>query len=323
MKKPKILVVGSLSMDLTVSTLRFPSSGETVLGCGFSAAAGGKGANQAVQAARLGASVTMVGKVGQDSFGQKVIESVRNSGVDVSHLLRSSEASTAVANVLLEVTPDHTANRIIVVPGTNMCITPEDIAFLEESIAEYDMVALQLEIPMEINQAVIRYAHDKGVPVMLNVAPYAPVPPDSLAMVSYISPNEHEAAEMAGLTISDSDDAREATARLMDKGVDNVIITMGDQGAAFGCRDEFFISPAVPGVDVQDPTAAGDSFVAAFCTGICSGLSRREAMEFANYTAALTVSRMGAQPSLPTIQEVVAFMEERGADTQGLKALQA
>lgn len=141
-------------------------------------------------------------------------------------------------------------------------------------------------------------------------------------MVSYISPNEHEAADMAGLAVTDDHTAEQAVARLMEKGVGNVIITMGSRGAAFGCRDEFFISPCINGVAVQDPTAAGDSFVGAFCTGICSGMSRRRAMEFANYTASLTVSRMGAQPSLPTIQEVVTFMQERGVDTQDLQVLQ-
>lgn len=323
MKKPKILVVGSFVMDLIVSTSRFPSSGETIIGCGFQTAAGGKGANQAVQAARLGVSVTIVGKVGMDSFGKELIKSVQNAGVDVSHVLQTPDTASAIGNVQLEVTPDRTANRIVVVPGANMCITMEDIAFLEEEIADYDMVILQLEIPMEINQAVIRYAHAKGVPVMLNIAPYAPVPQECLSMVSYISPNEHEAADMAGLPVTDDRSAREAVSRLINMGVGNVIITMGNRGAAFGCREEFFVSPCVSGVTVQDPTAAGDSFVSAFCTGICCGMSRRRAMTFANYTAALTVSRMGAQPSLPTIQEVVAFMKEQDAETQDMEILQA
>lgn len=323
MKKPRILVVGSLVMDLIVSSHRFPASGETVIGCGFQTAAGGKGANQAVQAARLGAAVTMVGKVGQDRFGQELLESVRKSGVDVSHVIRTAEAPSAVGNVQLEVTPHHAANRIVVVPGANMCITKEDVAFLEKDITHYDMVILQMEIPMEINQTVIRYAHRQHVPVMLNVAPYAPVPPECLSMIRYISPNEHEATDMAGVTVTDESTARQAISRLMDTGVEHVIITMGRRGAAFGSRDEFFVSPCIPDVLVQDPTAAGDSFVGAFCTGVCCGLSHPKAMEFANYTASLTVSRMGAQPSLPTIEDVVSFMKKRGADTRDLHVLLA
>ena len=171
LKKPKILVVGSLVMDLIVSTPLFPSKGETVIGSGFQTAPGGKGANQAIQAARLGASVTMVGKIGEDGFGAQMRESLIASGVDIAHLMVHKGVSSGVGNVQLETSGGKTSNRIIVVPGTNMTITPAEVAFLKETISDYDMVILQLEIPLEINRLVAEYAVEQGVPVMLNSAP--------------------------------------------------------------------------------------------------------------------------------------------------------
>lgn len=311
MKKPRILVVGSLVMDMIVSTSRFPNAGETVIGCGFRTATGGKGANQAVQAARLEAEVIMVGRVGRDGFGEELIDSLRRAGVDVTHLMQTNAAPSAIGNVQLEMADDHTANRIVVVPGANMCVTQEDVAFLREEIGRYDMVVLQMEIPMSVNEAVIRMAYDKQVPVMLNPAPYAPLAPEYLSMVTYISPNEHEAALMTGVHIRSNDDAREAMACIKKSGVKNVIITLGSRGACFYDGTEYQFSPCVEGIEVQDPTAAGDSFVGAFCTAICHDMGPWQAMEFANHAAALTVSRMGAQPSLPTLAEVKALMEKR------------
>ena len=164
MKNAKILVVGSFVMDLIVSTQRFPKSGETVLGIGYQTAPGGKGANQAVQAARLGADVTMVGKVGDDVFGRELLQSASAAGVDVSHVTVSNTSTSAVGNVQLELGEGKSANRIIVVPGANMDITAEDVGFLEKEIGKFDMVMLQLEIPMEINCLIARWAKEKGVP---------------------------------------------------------------------------------------------------------------------------------------------------------------
>lgn len=187
-RTPRILVVGSFVMDLIVSAPRFPQSGETVLGSGYQTAPGGKGANQAVQAARLGAQVTMVGKVGDDAFGRQLVDSARQAGVDVSRVIVSRETFSAIGNVQLEVCQGRTANRIIVVPGANMTIVPEEVAFLKEEIAKFDLVILQLEIPMEINLLVASYARAKGVPVMLNSAPAAPLSPELMPLLTYISP---------------------------------------------------------------------------------------------------------------------------------------
>lgn len=317
-KKPRIVVVGSFVMDLIVSTPRFPNSGETVIGCGFQTAPGGKGANQAVQAARLGADVTMVGKVGQDDFGKALLASAAAAGLDVSHVAVDNAVSSAVGNVQLEVHPGQkNKNRILVVPGANMAITPDDIAFLKDTISDFDMVILQLEIPMAINELVAEYAFNAGVPVMLNSAPSAPLSPELLSHLAYISPNEHEAADITGIAIRkengsvNAEDIRANIAALREMGVRNALITLGSSGAIFGNEDEYIYSPCVDVVEVKDPTAAGDSFVGAFCTAVCAGLCHKEALEFANYVATLTVSRMGAQPSLPTLDEVLALMESQ------------
>lgn len=330
-KKPKILVVGSLVMDLTIRTERFPGSGETVLGRDFRTAPGGKGANQAVQAARLGADVTMVGKVGDDDFGRKLIESGKAAGIRTRYIAVDPARSSAVGAVLLEIGKGKAAkNRIIVVPGANMSITPEDVAFLKDGIGSYDMVVLQHEIPLEIDELVVEYAAAKGVPVMLNPAPSAPISDKTLSRLTYISPNEHEAADLTGIPIRkegksvNQDDVKAAVDSLLAQGVANVVITMGNAGAVVANRNEWIYQPCIDVVEVRDPTAAGDSFVGAFTTGVCSGLDHSQALTFANYTATLTVSRIGAQPSLPTLEEVTGLLrsqKETGLDLSLLAGL--
>lgn len=314
-KKPRILVVGSLAMDLSCSTPRFPQSGETVIGLNFTTAPGGKGANQAVQAARLGAQVTMVGKIGNDAFGRQVKASLENAGVDTGRLGVSEDRPTGIADIQLEVTEEGTANRILVIPGANHAITAADVSSLEPTIRDYDMVILQLEIPLEINLLVAQMAHANQVPVMLNSAPSAPLPDELLRCLTYLSPNEHEASDLTGIAVRDPQSAQRAVAYFMEKGVQNVLITLGSQGAVYGNRELFVSSPCANYGYVADSTAAGDSFIGAFCTAMCLGVSCETALRFANHTAAITVSRLGAQPSLPTITEVLDFMREQGHST--------
>lgn len=311
---PRILVVGSLVMDLICSTPRFPQSGETVIGTDFHTASGGKGANQAVQAALLGAEVSMLGKVGQDDFGKQMIASLSAAGVNTEKILCSKTRPSAIGNIQLECTSAGTANRILVIPGANMDITEDDIICLKQTIRQFDMVVLQLEIPMEINVAVARIAHQSGVPVMLNSAPSAPLSEELLSCLTYLSPNEHEASDLTGIEVRDIDSARQAAECLMEKGVKNVLITLGSKGAVFANKDVFLHSPCVDYGPVVDPTAAGDSFIGAFCTAICLGVAPKEALVFANHTAGITVSRMGAQPSLPKLCEVLEFMRKNNQD---------
>ena len=330
MAKPKILVVGSFVMDQIATTEVFPREGQTVLGGTFSKAPGGKGANQAVQMARLGADVTMVGKLGHDSNGEEMIRTCKEAGICTDYVLYDDKLPSGCSVIILEEAPGkQTVNRIIVLSGSNMSITPEDVAFLKEQIAQYDLVVLQLEIPMEINELVAQYAYDKGVPVMLNSAPSAPLSDQLLSHLTYISPNEHEAYDMVGIKISHSgkevnmDEGKAATAALKAKGVKNVLITLGEAGAVLDTeKDGFYYSPCVDGIMAVDPTAAGDSFVGALSVGLCCGWGYEETLRFANHTAGLTVSSMGAMPSLPTLEKVEAFMKEKAGeapDTSMLK----
>lgn len=316
LKKPKILVVGSFMMDLIASTRRAPNSGETVVGLKFQTAPGGKGANQAVQCARLGAQVTMVGQVGDDAFGRIMTDTARAAGVDVSHVSVDKDESSGVGHIVLEVTDHGAQNRITVCPGANFTLTVEDVAWLKEDIRNYDMVMMQFELRMEVVEAVAQWARDAGVPVMINPAPAAPMSDKLLACTTYLSPNEHEAAILANHSINvdngiNMEDVDVVSKAFQARGVENLIITMGENGSIVAGKTGICHTQCVKMEHVVDPTAAGDSFVAAFCTGITAGLPQGKALAFASHTAAITVSRMGAMPSLPTISEVQTLMAER------------
>lgn len=312
MKKPKILVVGSFVMDLIVTAERFPNIGESVIGKSFLTAPGGKGANQAVQAARLGAEVTMVGMVGSDDFGTALLNSLEDSGVDISHVKRTDKASTAIGNIQLQSNENGVDNRIIIVPGANYEITTQDVAFLKDEISKFDILILQQEIPKEVNLEVAKLAKAANVPVMLNPAPYREISDDLYECLSYISPNEHEAADMTGVELNTEENIITAVNTLKKKGVGNVLITLGERGCAFSNGKNLIYGESIKQEKVVDTTAAGDSFVAAFCTAISSGLKIEQALIFANCTAGITVSRMGAQPSLPKLEEVKALLKEKG-----------
>ena len=319
LKRPKILVVGSLNMDLTASTRRVPNSGETVIGMKFQTAPGGKGLNQAVQCARLGAEVTMLGKVGRDDFGRALLAVASEAGVDVSRILTDESESTGVAMIQLEVSDAGTQNRITVCPGANYTVTADELAWVRSELPGYDMVILQFELPMPVVEAVAGWAHEAGVPVMVNPAPAAPMSEKLLASATFLSPNEHEAALLADHPIRVDggihfDDVEAVAAVFRARGVENLIITMGGNGSVIAGADGMHHTPCVKMPHVADPTAAGDSFVAAFCTALAAGLAQAQALAFASHAAAITVSRMGAINSLPTLTEVQALLRERGYD---------
>ena len=326
-RKPRILVVGSFVMDVIATTGQVPRSGQTVYGKSFHMAPGGKGANQALQCARLGADVTMMGCVGDDLFGKVLLETPRTGGVDVSHVLVRQGVSSGVGHVTLEVT-EHTAqNRIVVIPGANRTLTVEEVDWIREEVAGYDMVLLQLEIPLEVNRAVARWAMEAGVPVMLNPAPATDLDDELLRYVTYLTPNEQEAATETGLPLRMEngilcrDDLTSIAQALRQRGVENVIITLGGNGSAVAEPDGVRYIPCVRMDHVADPTAAGDSFVGALSVGLTAGLSREQALIFASHTAAITVSRMGAMPSLPKLNEVVDLLCQRDCRAFPLSAL--
>lgn len=314
-RKPKVLVLGSLAMDMTVVGERFCNAGETIIGNGFSTAPGGKGANQAVQAARLGADVTMVGRVGNDDFGKALIRSVGDAGVNTEYIRITDGVPTGVADIQIQKNDKGTENRIVIIPGTNHKNTVEDVAFLKERIADYDIVIMQHEIPQEVNAALASYAKAAGVPVMLNPAPSAKVPTELISCLTYISPNEHEAADIVGISPDSDESITKAVAALHGMGVANVLITLGKNGCAYSDGKSTIHAPSVNMAPVVDPTAAGDSFIGAFCTAVSAGVEVEKALLFANCTAGITVSRMGAQTSLPTLEEVLDAMQSKGYDT--------
>lgn len=318
MSKPKILVVGSFVMDNIYTMPKFPVLGQTVLGTGFSTAPGGKGANQAVQCARLGAEVTMLGKLGCDATGDRMIEVMKENNIDVSLVTRTPDHPSAVANIQIEQNDEGSNNRIVVISGANMEIKDEDIACLKDTIKDYDMVIMQFEIPIDIDEKVAQMAHAAGVPVMVNPAPSAPISDVLIANTDILSPNETECADITGVTIRKDgkkpnlDDIKKATKVLFDKGCKSVLITLGNAGAAYcTCDGNIIHAPAVEGVVAVDPTAAGDSFIGAFCTYTAGGMPIEDALKKANYTAACTVTRMGAMPSLPTLQQVDDYIASK------------
>lgn len=326
MKRPKILVVGSFMMDLIASAPRVPDLGETVIGTSFRTAPGGKGANQALQCARLGAEVTMAGCVGDDAFGREMTSTLAAGGVDISHVKVSGKSPSGVGCIQLEERKDGVQNRILVVPGANYDLREEDIAWMKDGIGAYDLLMLQLEMDIHTTKAAARYAFEAGVPVMLNPAPAAPLDREFLSCVTYLSPNEHEASLLGGTLLTAGEDGIDqgqllaAAERLRSMGVDKVIVTLGSNGAALCDGEGVRSTPCVRMPEVKDPTAAGDSFVAAFCVGITAGLTEQEALAFASHTAAITVSGMGAMPSLPYLGQVKELMKERqycGFDVDG------
>ena len=252
LKRPHILVVGSFMMDLIATTERAPGPGETVAGTGFRTAPGGKGANQAVQCARLGAHVTMAGRVGDDAFGREALQSVRTAGVDLSRVTADPSAPTGVAHILVEDTPQGVQNRITIVPGANFTLTPADLAWMEDGVRAFDMVLLQFELPMDVVEAAAGWAHAAGVPVMVNPAPAAPISDRLLACADYLSPNEHEAAQLSGLPLRagpegvEAADLERVAAWFRARGVKELLVTWGRTARPWPERRGCSASPASP-----------------------------------------------------------------------------
>ena len=300
---PKICVVGSLNMDLCVQTPRVPVLGETILGGGFFTSPGGKGANQAVAAAKLGAEVTMVGRVGGDAFGAQLTENLRLHGVATGHI-RTCAAPTGVAVILLS---GHD-NCIVVDPGANALLTPSDIEDAEAAIAQSDVLLLQLEIPAQTARRAMELARGHGVKTLLNPAPASQLPPDFLALADVLTPNESECEILTGLA-----DERLAVKALLRLGVPRVVATLGSEGVLCSEGKAPVHKPAWP-VRAADTTAAGDSFTGALAVSLAKGLDFDASVDFALAAAALAVTRMGAQASLPSLEEVTEFMGSRGRE---------
>lgn len=300
----RVLVVGSSNTDMVVRVPRIPKPGETVLGGDFAMAAGGKGANQAVAAARAGGRVTFVARIGDDLFGERALEGFRRDGVDVRFVLRTPRVPSGVA--LIEV-DGRGENSIAVASGANALLSAADVEAAGGAFGDAEIVLLQLESPIEAVEAAVRMAGERGVAVILNPAPARPLDDALLSLVSVLTPNEHEAELLAGVPVRDERGAREAARRLRARGPAMVVVTLGERGV-YALSEGF--EGHVPAFEVGpvDTTAAGDVFNGALAVALAEEQPLAEALRFAQAAAAISVTRAGAQPSAPTRAEIEAFI---------------
>jgi ribokinase len=296
--KKKVLVIGSINMDLVTKTSRVPKIGETLIGEAFFTIPGGKGANQAVAATRLGADVTLIGCVGEDAFGNQLTEGLTKEGVITSCVKPVTHTATGTASITLS----NGDNSIIVVPGANFAVTPEYVQSYGQVIAESDILLLQLEIPLESVIEAVNIAKKHHVKVILNPAPIQTLPKDLLEQIDYLTPNEHEQE----LLLS----SPELTEEELNSVKAKCIVTKGSKGVVLyqdGVEKEI---PSFK-VDVVDTTGAGDSFNGALALSLSEGMSLEEACQFANAVGALSVTKLGAQGGMPTKAEVEEFLNVR------------
>ena len=297
---PRVAVVGSVNIDLVTRAPRLPVPGETLLGTDFQTVHGGKGANQAVAAARLGASVAMIGCVGDDAFGARLHDALAAEGIDLTHLDRIGGAATGVATITVD---EGGANSIVVVPGANARLDADRIDAAHEAIAGAAMLVCQLEVPVTTVARAIACASAHHTPVLLNPAPAQPLFDALLARVDYLVVNETEAESLTGIAVGDDASAVRAAEALRAKGVGNVLVTLGARGVCWRGGAGNGRLRAMPVVAV-DTTAAGDTFVGGFAAARAGGASMNDAIDFGQRAAAISVTRYGAQTSIPTRDEV-------------------
>ncbi len=305
MARPSVVVVGSSNTDLVIRAPTIPAPGETLLGGDLAVVPGGKGANQAVAAARLGAEVTFVACIGADSFGDASMNRFVDEGIDVSHVRRDASRPSGAA---LIVVAEGGENAIVVAPGSNDSLTVRDIDDAAESIRAADVLLVQLETPVEVVAHALAVAREARVTTMLDPAPARPLAASLLANVDWLTPNETEASSLAGCTVEDAEGATSAARDLIYIGVGNVVVTLGGAGALMVSRGETIHVPA-PEVDVADTVAAGDAFNGALAVALGRGENGADAMRYACAVGALSVSKQGAQPSLPTADEAERFVQ--------------
>jgi ribokinase len=299
-----VVVFGSINMDLVVRAPCLPVGGETLTGSTFFTAPGGKGANQAVACARLGARTHMIGRVGGDVFGETLRDGLRAEGVDVAGVVIDAGQPSGVALIALD---DAAENFIVVVPGANGVIGSEMIAGLDAALADARVLLLQLEIPLEAVLAAAQLARQRGVTTILDPAPARPLPPELYATTDILTPNETEAAALVGFPVRDAADARRAAGVLLERGARRVIIKMAARGAYWTDGSTEQLVPAFP-VEAVDTVAAGDAFNGALAAALAEGLPFGEAVRWAAAAGALAVTKAGAQTSMPRRAEVLALL---------------
>ena len=315
-KTPTIVVFGSVNMDLVATTDRLPEPGETVFGATFQTAPGGKGANQAVAAARLGANVRMVGRVGADEFGPVLLEGLRSEGIDASRVATDPDNPSGVAMILVD---DDAQNVIVAVYGANMACDDQQLAALEDSLDGADALLLQLETPLPVAIQAARAAKHRGVTVVWDPAPALDMGPEAYALCDVLTPNQVEAEFLTGIPVTDVESAARAAGTLVERGAPAAIVKIGADGAFYatapnpnGERDaeRGFIPPFV--VDAIDTVAAGDAFAAAVGVALARGMSLPDAATYGSAAGALAVTKTGAQQAMPYAREVNALLSAAG-----------
>jgi ribokinase len=305
-KRPKIVVVGSSNMDLVVKSPRIPSKGETILGGEFIMTPGGKGANQAIAAAKLGAEVYFVAKLGDDIFGRQSLSNFQKIGINIDYVEQTKEITSGVALITVDNAGD---NVIVVAPGANLKLSPDDVKKAQPVITSSGAVAAQLEVPLETVELAARLSNDAGVTFILDPAPARKLSDEFLRMVDILTPNETEAEILTGIKVTDENSAIVAAKALLDRGVKAVILTMGSKGYVLARKDGTEFVPSIK-VDAVDATAAGDAFTGSLAVGLARGKTPKDAALFANYVAALSVTKMGAQSSMPDAGQVENFIKK-------------
>ncbi|MGL4653490.1 ribokinase [Cetobacterium sp.] len=301
----KIVVVGSINMDLVTICERAPRGGETLLGKKFMQIPGGKGANQAVAIGKMNSSVSMLGKIGKEGMGDILLNSMKNDGVDVSNIEYCDEA-TGIAKIIVE---DNGQNRIIVVPGANYSVDNDYVDRHIETIKNSDIVVAQLEIPVETVKYTLQKAKEFGKTTILNPAPARELDAEIISNSDYIIPNETELEILSGIPVTDEASVEAAAAILLEMGVKGLIVTLGSKGCMFISKEMKKSFPAYK-VKAIDTTAAGDSFIGGFVNGLAAGLTFEAAIDRGTRVAAISVTRIGAQTSIPTLEEVLNFKGE-------------
>ncbi|HUT63941.1 MAG TPA: ribokinase [Anaerolineae bacterium] len=300
-----IVVIGSSNTDMIIKMSRIPKPGETVLGGEFSIAAGGKGANQAVSAARAGGKVVFIARVGEDMFGEQAVKGFVQDGIDTENIVRDKNAPSGVALIFVDKDGE---NSIAVASGANANLSPADIAASRNVIASASIILMQLEIPIETVKAVIEIAREHEAKLILNPAPAQPLGDEILRHISIITPNESEAELLTGIKVMDEQGAERAADALLAKGIQTVLITLGARGVYVADSDFKGIIPGFS-VNAEDTTAAGDVFNGVLAVSLAENKSLIEAVRFSNAAAALSVTKLGAQTSAPYREDIEMFLK--------------
>ena len=299
-----IVVLGSLNMDLVVRARRAPAGGETLPGQAFYTIPGGKGGNQAMAVSRLGGRAVMVGRVGADGFGEQMRQNLASNGVDIRFVRQEQDQTSGVALIVVE---ENGENRILIVPGANGRVNREDVNTALNAAHDAVLLVMQFEIDTQVVEYATELAYRQKLPVLLNPSPPYALSEQLLHQVTYMVLNEHEAEQLSGLKVTDPASAETAARVLQNRGAGMVILTLGGQGLVAVSAEQVIFLPAYP-VEVVDSTAAGDAFIGGLAVSLSQGAALPKALRFANAAGALAVTRLGAQTSLPTRQEVLDFL---------------